>query len=323
MWQDKASTPLHLLHMFISVGMASAPLVALPFLSPTAAENNTDLPINSTGYDGHVEVPYAIFGLWSVLVSVIFLVFFIKSTPYVTSSQDGPKRTIQDMFKISNLTGGRTAYALYFILSLFILYFCVNGRDRTISMFLFIIAHTDILQMSKAASAGLVTVGVLSVTAGRGLAGLLSQWFDNRILLIGQLLLGCYIQMLMTFYALSDTTSLWTLTCLLGLVTGSTYSSILAWANRYIKSSGLLLAVIDVGVGLGGCVSLVVGGYLYDEYGSLGVFTLCLLYGVILLTIFVPLQVVAFINGNRYEHVDTSSVFIQNLVDNEQEDIQY
>ena len=54
----------------------------------------------------------------------------------------------------------------------------------------------------------------------------------------------------------------------------------MAWSNKYLAPSGVLLAVIDLGIGAGNISAIWIGGYLFDNYGGLYIFYMPLGFAV-------------------------------------------
>ena len=216
MWGTAAPTPVHGLHMSFTIGTAIVPPIAVPFLSPSKRDNLTRVETElSTGegllygnhstsapYSGHVKSTYVLYGAWGVLVAIIFLVLFLKTKPYTSIRKSSQKLKFKDVINPARIAGGSFIYGLCFLISLFFLYVIQNGRDKGMYMYLFVIAHEDVLQMSKPMAALLVTCYNLFTAVGRGLGALISHWLPIKPFLFIQLIFAAFFQMLLFFYGL-------------------------------------------------------------------------------------------------------------------------
>ena len=297
-------------------------MITVPFLSNIKRDNLTgtevlDLGggdnmqngshIETTPYTGHVSIAYAIFGVWSIAVALLFGIMFFKSKPYSSGSKSGKKLKVKEIINPARLSGGSLKYGIFFLVSLFLLYVLLNGRDRGMSMYLFVIAHEDILQMSKPMAAVLVTSYNMFQAVGRGIGALISHWLPIKPFVFVQLLISSFLQLLLFFYGLESNATLWILSALFGIVAGPTYPSIMSWADRYVEASGVVIAVIDIGIGLGGFIALWLYGHTYETSDSVGVFLLGLVYGIILLAILIPLQIASSFHGDRHKNATISA----------------
>ena len=186
-------------------------------------------------------------------------------------------------------------------MSLLLLFVALTARDGGIGIYLFPIAHEEALHMTKTMAALLITIYHLFLTAGRGFGALFLQWVPIKIFLFAQLCLATCTQLLLYFYGLKSNASLWILTSFFAVLSGPTYPSLMCWADCYIDASGVAIAVIDIGIGLGGFLTLWLYAHAYNVLGSAGVFLLILLFSAVMFLLLTPLQIVSAIHGDRYK----------------------
>ena len=67
----------------------------------------------------------------------------------------------------------------------------------------------------------------------------------------------------------------------------------MAWSNHYLIPTGVVIAIIDLGIGAGSFAATWIGGLLFDDYGATAIFYLSLSFAVLMVLITVPLQVYA------------------------------
>ena len=85
---------------------------------------------------------------------------------------------------------------------------------------------------------------------------------------------------------------LWILSNVLSFVAAPTYSTVMVWSNQYLKPTGVVVAIIDLGIGVGNFSATWLGGFLFDNFGGQYIFYLSLLFAAFMLCIIVPLQIV-------------------------------
>lgn len=254
---------------------------------------------NITSYT-QVRIPYMLFGGWSVLISVVFLIFFLCSSTY-TSKTVKRRESILEMLNPAKVAGGNFKFGLFFVIVIFFLYIFIQGRDRLLAVFIFIMANKAPLNISKPLSALLVTCFNLCTAFGRGLSGVLSKWVPVHILLFSQLIVACIIQVLLVLFGLSSTALFCSLICLSALFMGPTYPLVMSWCDRYIEATGVVIAIIDLGIGTGSFISLWLGGSLNQKHGSESILIFDAILGGCVLTILIPLQIVSHIKGDRHK----------------------
>ena len=327
-WGKAAATPVILLHTCFSLGTSLAPLITAPFLSATDSnhtavpdtphnhhddaslqaqgDNNSSSDVTST----HIRIPYGLFGLWSVAFGIIFFVFFWQGS-YYTAVKSKKKMSLKTMLNPGTCANGKVCFGLYFVVSLLFLYIFVNGRDRALPSFLFAIANKG-MGMSKTVSALLLTTYNLVAAGSRGLCAVVSKYVRIQIVLFVEVMAGLLLQMYLTFYGLHSDAALWTLSCSLVFFTAPTYPTAMAWADRYIEVTGSVVAMIDIGIGLGGFTALFITGNLFQNHGSQAVLKFGLALAVLVTAVYLPLQLISWRNGDRHankqELEDTVSV---------------
>ena len=332
-----------MLHTCFTLGTSIAPLVTAPFLSEND-ENNTAVPGGAhqhndelTSQDlqqdsnssmthvtsSHIRIPYGLFGLWSVLFGVIFFAFFWRGS-YYTAVQTKKKMTLRQMLNPASCANGKVCFGIYFVISLLLLYIFVNGRDRSLPVFLFAIANKG-MGMSKTVSALLLTTYNFIGAASRGLCAVVSKYVRIQIVLFVEVIVGLMLQMYLAFYGLHSDASLWTLTCLLVFFTAPTYPTVMAWADRYIEVTGAVVAMIDIGIGLGGFTALFITGNLFQNHGSQAVLTFALILAVLVTAVYLPLQLIAWRNGDRHANKQNleDTVSVHDSLDDLRDDVQH
>ena len=95
---------------------------------------------------------------------------------------------------------------------------------------------------------------------------------------------------------------LWISCVIIGIALAPIWPARLAWADRYIKLSGILIGLIFVTEGIGSMIWPSLIGFLVDNFGMMCfVYSLCIL-GTIALVIFIVMHCIAKPYGERFEN---------------------
>lgn len=329
-----------MLQFAYTMGVIIAPAISIPFLSNNEMNNsshmktsqNNFLPSNyrqngnvDAGYkteEGHlpyeapsyfsswithVHVPYGVCGLWTVFISVAFLILFCckNSNQYSELPTGHRKRfSTKEICNPGLCANGNKSFGLVFVVFTVLVYICIQGRDRGLSAYLFVIANQGELHLQKSNSAILVIVYIVSSIAGKTFVDIvLSKLLKIQISLFLQIITASYFQLLLLFYGLTDVKSFWILVCLVSFFTGPTLSSFMTWSDRYIEVTGTVVAIIDIALAAGTFGTLWTSGHLYEQSGTVGVFSVGFVSGLMLLTVLVVLQIISHLKGDRYMHL--------------------
>ena len=325
LWGDKAAAPLHLMHAGFTVTLTAAPFITSPFLSQNTTSPNTTtlnmgppltsetfmllepagvvsdrplIPLTMTATN--IWIPFTIVGGIALLSSLGFLVLFclgFRYDPPKESSQSNHSYTLRSLCRCRR----ENIYPVYFLCSIFVLYILNRLRISTINLFLFPIASNPPLNFSYTLAAAVMTVYSASMVLGRLLIAGLSHYVHMTPLLWIQSILLLVTHILLALVALDGDIQFWVLSGLCGFWSGPAYPSIIAWANNYLEVHGYVMAIVDLGIGVGSFLSSWLSGYLFQYYGSKFVFYLVIAGSGIMLLVLLPHQIVAIRHGDRYK----------------------
>ena len=76
----------------------------------------------------------------------------------------------------------------------------------------------------------------------------------------------------LVFFLAWSQIAFWCLVCGISVLSGPVYASAMAWADRYTEMEGIMVGVVDIGIGAGSFVALYFGDYLIHYYGPVYVF---------------------------------------------------
>ena len=121
--------------------------------------------------------------------------------------------------------------------------------DNAIGSYLFYIAVTSTIGMSKTRAAMLCTAGGGSKSLGRFLGTILAFYVRIHYIVFGGVI-GVFICVVcLVFFGLESEVAFWCLVCGISVLSGPVYASAMAWADRYTEMEGIMVGVVDIGIG--------------------------------------------------------------------------
>lgn len=100
---------------------------------------------------------------------------------------------------------------------------------------------------------------------------------------------------------------LWTFSCLANAFAAPIWAGGLAWADRYIVLSGVVLLVLNLGAGISGIIFNYLSGWLFTNADANAVMYLLFICAVIMCVLIVIMQVVGSRHGERFNKEETST----------------
>ncbi|XP_064600804.1 sodium-dependent glucose transporter 1A-like [Liolophura sinensis] len=297
LWGRKASMPLHIFHFGFGLGGFLGPLLTKDYLSigcpDTASYNSSaDWYLGGDNFSGHdydllkvtcknsteanpmflrtpnLEVPFSIVGSLLAIISLVLFTFYFlekcsgqfrlsytkpaKVGTYQTTEKV-PKQSICDFIK---------SFHFRFVVGLFFVYMLINTFEGVVYNYLFTFAYEGGTGFSKPEAAYLTSAYWGSYTLSRLLASLIAHFVSVKIMIFVEFVgsLGSLLSML--FLGFSSKVGMWVSACLLGIFSAPIWPSGLAWADRYVRVKASVVAVTDVGAGIGGSICMWVAGHL-------------------------------------------------------------
>ena len=258
------------------------------------------VPIDNQ-FETQVYIPYAIGGLFGVLVAIIYGVFHFQGHSYDEMEAElvKPKNDVNHSKKLINDLGNPTFYIMT-LSTLCLLYIIIIGRDYCFTLYIFTIAVKSHLQMPKRQAGLLNTSYNVAMAVGRIISTIISTVIPIQIIVFYQCVITVIVLVLLVLFGLDGVVPFWILTCLLGIFVSPTVPSFLAWANRYIVCNGFAVAIIDIGIGVGGLLGTWINGLIFQKYNGQGLLVFAMYLSVAVLVIFIPMQAFAHWQGDRH-----------------------
>ena len=325
MWQEKAASPMHLLHGGYGIGSFIIPLIANPFLAVPAEkdENSTNydnitvLPLNANiSADGpntgkylkpsRIEYAFLIPSVIGISLSLVFHAYNIlnvKRRRYLkANSQMNEKAKTSFVFKQilnpatcaeGNFVGGLTNFIL-----LILFYGSSVGKEVVAGTFIRAFS-IDYYEFSVDDGSYINTTFWISFSVGRILGFLTARWIPIRILLLIEICGVLLSDICLATVGGKSPTALWVIVQPLAFFIGPLYPSGMGWANYHMQMTGVGIAVLIVGAAIGVVATMKLTGYLYDTFGPLSYLYTLLGLGITSFVISVLMYFIGFRKGGK------------------------
>ena len=321
-WGEKSPMPVNSIHMVFNLGAFLAPPTTVPFLAKSNKSLGMDfldtsqglamdwiypedhklsnfslMESNNSTTETRVYIPFAMYGAIGVIAGLIFLGFYISGWEY-----ESAKRASQS--QESQVTvSGRTDRWLVIVMatSMFFAYFGIVTQNKAIAYYLFYMAINSSIQIkSKQRAALLNTVYNAICVVSRILGVIMTRFIKIHFMVFGSAFAILAIGILLVLFGFKNELSFWILTCAMALVSGPCYACVLSWADRYIPMRGLLVSVLDIGIGSGSFMSIYLGGYILHHFKPVYIFVMCAAGSLLVVIVLIPLQIYCSKKGDRF-----------------------
>lgn len=308
-WQEKASSPLFLLHFGFGIGSFIVPQIANPFLAipkPTAAANftsnmttlhplsTTAAPVTEYIRESRIEWAYLIVALITMSLSLVFY-FYQFCGKWMRNSQVGKTQKDKDkdhtnirrIIDPASCADGKRLFGIHVLGLLFLFFFVTTGGERVYGKFIRSFA-IDYYNIDGDRASLLNSSFWISFAIGRFAGFVAAKWIPIRIILLIETTGAMTSAILLNIFADDSTLALWILTQPMAFFIAPCFPSGVGWGDFHIHLSGLGITFLLLGGALGGVCYMWIIGYFYEAYGPLSFFYVMLSYGI-------PLCALAFI----------------------------
>ena len=263
---------------------------------------NANNASNTTYTGSRLFIPFSFNSGLGVCTGLLFAAFYLAGWKYETATKSTTNGSSDQETKKRNRN-----FRILMGIAIFWIYICIMIRDNAIGSYLFYIAVTSTIGMSKTRAAMLCTAGGGSKSLGRFLGTILAFYVRIHYIVFGGVIGVLICVVCLVFFGLESEVAFWCLVCGISVLSGPVYASAMAWADRYTEMEGIMVGVVDMGIGAGSFVALYFGGYLIHYYGPVYVFIMGASGGGMLLVTITILQIICSIKGDRFENVQHTS----------------
>ena len=321
-WKERASGPLHLIHLGFGAGGFLLPQIMAPFISDKlpkleadesgdhcsqgteSSQLNASLGIANQTTVAPVPSDTLQFGfiIVSGIIVAISLIWFgygffdRKKEAYMQKSDSV---TIKEIFNLNTCAPGHPAYAFLLYALMFVWIYVAVAGERVFAKYLYSYARKESC-WSKTEAANLLTAFWVSFTAGR-FTGFVSANFIHMKYIIFVEGIGNAISAIVLFFFSSNRYVLWVCVCASGLLIGPCYPSGLAWANRYMIVTATGVTILSTGAGISDISFLFTIGYFIKELGIQVMMSFVLGFGVLVCVMPALMMGTACQRGDRFE----------------------
>ena len=319
-WQEKASSPMFLLHFGFGVGSFIVPQIANPFLAipkPTPAaelSNITTLdPISTTAApvteylrESRIEWAYLIVALITMGVSIVFYYYqfcgkWSRNTGVRKSKKESDdEKAILKIIDPATCADGKRLFGIQVLGLLFFFFFIATGGERVYGKFIRSFA-IDKYNLDGDEASLLNSVFWISYAIGRFSGFVAARWISIRMILIIESTGALVSAILLNIFADDSSTGLWVLTQPMAFFIAPCFPSGVGWADFHIHLSGLGITFLLLGGALGGVCFMWIIGYFYEQYGPLYFLYIIQAYGILLCVLAFILHFSTWGKGHRFK----------------------
>ena len=321
-WREKASGPLHLIHLGYGAGSFLVPQIVKPFLSKRTAEtssqfflhncnnignvssaqNDTQLPDDGQEGENNFENGYIIVMAIILSVASIYYAFFCCSRRQIQKSpndQIEAIKTAKEIFNFSSCSPGHPYYAAMILAFLVIWFYISAGGQMIFANYLYSYCR-DMLCLDKDQAADIQSMFWIGFTAGRFAGFVVAMWAPMKILIFIEAG-GNLISALVLFFNPRDVMIVKGFSLISGFFVGPLYPSGVAWANRYITMTGLAYTITLIGASLAGVSFTVAIGWYFEHKGPGAIWYFVIGYSCVACVTAIMMHLVARTRGDKYE----------------------
>ena len=339
LWAENSAGPLLLLNGGFGVGASIAPLLTSPFLSynKTIPVNTSDasafLQNNTIGNismvntslveynttrtvrsESRIQIPYMILGLACFIIASLFFVFYVIKVPkmFVMSK---PLQKLGAMLRPESCAGGDRAFGIQMLILLFVFSLLVMGGEQAFGKFIYSYCRGKHLKFTPTNAATFNSIWWLAFTLARFVAFGISRFISVQMLMLGQVV-GTVVSCILMNILYNNAVGFCVFSVLFGFFRSPLFPTAIAWGNRYMEVTAMVVGLMNIGVGFGGMIIQWLTGYLFQNHGQLTLLHSSLVLSILILFIYVIMQFIAFKHGTRttkYSGKDDKSIDIESV----------
>ena len=323
-WKNKASGPLHLIHLGYGAGSFLVPQLVAPFISEAlpATEDSISNPACSVISDGiasnftngtnttttgaavpseNLENGFWIVSALIVLISALWFGYFFFDK---RKAADGTGVVAKDLklkqiFNPNTCSPGHPVYAILLYVLMFMWIYTAVAGERIYAKYLYSYAREQAC-FTRQEATSILSAYWLSFTAGRFGGFMITNFVPMKIFIFIEGT-GSFISAIILYFLSSNKYVLWACACVSGIFIGPCYPSGLAWANRYMVVTATGVTVLSIAAGVCDLTFLPAVGSTIDSIGISAMTIFVLGFGVVCCALPVVMTLVACYRGDRFE----------------------
>ncbi|XP_069112700.1 sodium-dependent glucose transporter 1A-like [Argopecten irradians] len=337
LWREKASAPMHMLHLGFGIGCLLVPLVANPFLPHMAYLPDCELNVSITNVtdancsinnldfttvyvDSKVDYAYAIVAIPTMVLAILFMIFqCVLPQVHDVRGSGIKKRDSKAMLNPASCTGGDCWYGLLLFSLVFFYFLFTVGFERFYTKFIRTFA-VDELHFTKDKGSYVNTGFWVTFSLGRFIGFITGKFVSIRVMMLCEIsgvFLSAFGLFLVTIFNFEPEVSFWIFSLLIGLFLGPMWPTGIYWTDFHVELTGMGITLICLAGGCGGfsCVSMM--GYIYDAIGHVCFVYEAMFCGLLVFVIGICLNIVGIRHGSRFDQTNNDKTVTEgDTVDN-------
>ncbi|CAH1798362.1 unnamed protein product, partial [Owenia fusiformis] len=279
LWGEHTPSPMHSMHFGWRAGAFLAPMIAYPFLSGrlevpilvnSTLNNTTEATIvNGTRIiltESKIIYPYMITGGLGVLISFVYLGFFLAPRPDgMRFTNTAKSRRLKQFLSPASCAGGNLRFGTLMMICLTLYYLFNDIVGNVFGNFQTAVA-TKSLNMTKQEAALLNSASSGTALATQFLMIFLAKYVPMPVLVFSEVHGILAVSIAAFFFVLNNILGFTILSCAFRFFSAAFWAGGMAWAENYIDITGAAIMLWNIGSGVGG-VFTYLSGYLFSNHG--------------------------------------------------------
>ena len=271
LWQgfDDSGPYMHSIHFSFGLGAFLAPIIAERFIRADSMHMNsnnsreiikandaiTPNPITGPG----LEMLYPIIGIFSIIVSIGYLAFAVKSYKI--------KDDINESFKILGTTKTSYNFVIISLILAFLFLFC--GMEFIYGIYIATFSVRSELHLSRKIGARITAVFWGSFAAMRFVAIFISMKLNPLRTLLFSFFMSIVGSTLLTIFAETSVVALYIFTAFMGIGMAPIYASSMLWMDQFMTVTNKVGGLMTVAAAVGANAFPLILGQFLESYPML------------------------------------------------------
>ena len=314
-WSEKAPLPLHLVCSFRTFGQIAGVFIALPFLSEVNTQHNSTfiktinisstMPVKIQDSNNRIHWPFAIVGILIILTGILSLAISIGKCAEVESLRQLDTETSPSKCCLPCIQN-RNIYFWLLVSSLFLVQMAIAAKDVSIIFGILPVATESKLHMSKREATLVIFLLLITRSVGRAVLGLITRIMSLKIYSIICILLALGLMIVLSTWGVNSSTVFWITVPSHSVFSSAGTPAAYSLCDRYIRLTGSLVALTEIGKSLGSLEALLLNGYILDHFGGKGVLMECLGWSTLIVFGFISIICIGYKIGDRFEEIEVT-----------------
>ena len=223
--------------------------------------------------------------------------FYVIKAPYGTLASKG-QQSFKTMMKPESCTGGHRGFGIQMLVLLFVFTMFVMGGEQAFGKFIYSYSRSRFINFNAETATVYNSVWWIGFTLARFVAFGMTRFLSVQSIMLAQIV-GTIVSCIMMNVFYNNPLGFGIFCLLFGFCRSPLYPTTVAWGNRYMEITAMVIGLMNIGSGLGGLVIQWLTGYLFQNAGPRTLLYSSLSLTFIVAFIYVIMQYTAYQHGTR------------------------